>query len=525
MKQNCTTCQQPMLKDSPKGLCPTCLLNRAVGTPVESLYHYPITEKAQPLKQLSDAFSELEITELIGQGASGTVFKAYHSMGHESVALKVLSSKLSADVEFAERFVREGQTLATLNHPNIVKVLEAGERDGFHYILMEHIDGPDLKGLIRSKQLSLLDAQILIPQICEGVQYAHQQGVIHRDIKPENILVNEYGEVKIADFGLAKLTRTKELVSLTRTGQVMGTPHYMAPEQLENPMEVDHRADIYGVGVVIYELLTGELPIGRFPLPSEVEIATVQLDEVVLTLLEKKPEKRYQAISEVLHDIEKPLESLTHTVRYFKERKDSKTSRNAVMSAFSIPLSLAAPFGLNLILQHDDGNFFSVYKLLPFSLICIGLLSPILATFYGLRATHEILNNRGKTRGLYWSLAAVFGFPLIFADAVLINFAVPALGTGSSKAFLIVVLCTVILLFNGLALKFVVKKTRERSARWLNGVALLFCVLYTITLGLGGLRFVAHHAPLDTNERRLDKGLEKYSPYAKEELPSDLRRK
>ena len=144
-----------------------------------------------------------------------------------------------------------------------------------------------------------------MPQICEALQYAHDHGVVHRDIKPENVLLDKEGRVKIADFGIAKLVgkEAKDL-TLTGAGQIMGTPQYMAPEQIEHPLQVDHRADIYSLGVVFYQMLTGELPIGRFAPPSKKVQIDVRLDEVVLRALEKEPERRYQQASEIKTQVE-----------------------------------------------------------------------------------------------------------------------------------------------------------------------------------------------------------------------------
>ena len=144
-----------------------------------------------------------------------------------------------------------------------------------------------------------------MPQICEALQYAHDKGVVHRDIKPENILLDKEGRVKIADFGIAKLVgREAKDSTLTGAGQIVGTPQYMAPEQIEHPLEVDHRADIYSLGVVFYQMLTGELPIGRFAPPSKKVQIDVRLDEVVLRALEKEPEQRYQQASQVKTEVE-----------------------------------------------------------------------------------------------------------------------------------------------------------------------------------------------------------------------------
>ncbi len=147
---------------------------------------------------------------------------------------------------------------------------------------MEFVDGLNLRGLIRKGQLKPEEALRIVPQICEALQYAHDEGIIHRDIKPENILLDRRGNVKIADFGLAKLLGTMSPDSaLTGSRQVIGTLRYMAPEQMETPLAVDHRADIYSLGVVFYEMLTGELPLGRFAPPSKKVQVDVRLDEVV----------------------------------------------------------------------------------------------------------------------------------------------------------------------------------------------------------------------------------------------------
>ena len=170
---------------------------------------------------------------------------------------------------------------------------------------MEFVDGLTLRQLLDGGKLAPQEALAIVPQICEALQYAHDKGVVHRDIKPENILMDRGGQVKIADFGLAKLVgREAKDFTITGAGQVMGTPQYMAPEQIEHPQEVDHRADIYSLGVVFYQMLTGELPIGRFAPPSQKVQIDVRLDEVVLRALEKEPERRYQQASELKTHVE-----------------------------------------------------------------------------------------------------------------------------------------------------------------------------------------------------------------------------
>ncbi|HRZ36309.1 MAG TPA: serine/threonine-protein kinase, partial [Candidatus Paceibacterota bacterium] len=192
-----------------------------------------------------------------------------------------------------------------LNHPHIVAVHDFGQVGGQPYLVMEFVDGPNLRQVEQAGRLTAAQALEIVPQICEALQFAHNEGVVHRDIKPENILLDKKGRVKITDFGIAKiLGATSGKDSLTGAKDVVGTPHYMAPEQVEHPQAVDHRADIYSLGVVFYELLTGELPLGRFQPPSKKVQVDVRLDEVVLHTLEKEPERRYQHVSEVKTDVE-----------------------------------------------------------------------------------------------------------------------------------------------------------------------------------------------------------------------------
>jgi hypothetical protein len=235
----------------------------------------------------------------------GVVYRARQAGLDRVVALKILTRDREADPRFAERFAREARALARLNHPNIVTIHDFGETGGLCYLLMELVDGLSLRQLLQSGQLSPETGLAVVPRICEALQYAHEQGVVHRDIKPENILLDRKGRVKIADFGIARIVGSDTSgARLTEATQVIGTPHYMAPEQVERPLIVDHRADIYSLGVVFYEMLTGELPLGKFQPPSRRAELDVRLDEVVLRALEKEPERRYQRASEMRDDVE-----------------------------------------------------------------------------------------------------------------------------------------------------------------------------------------------------------------------------
>jgi uncharacterized protein (TIGR03435 family) len=257
------------------------------------------------VEQMAKLFPQLEIIELLGQGGMGAVYKARQPRLNRFVALKILSPEKQNDPQFAERFEREARALAWLNHPNIVTIYDFGETQGNYYLLMEFVDGMTLRQLLQARRLASAEALAIVPQICQALQYAHEQGIIHRDIKPENILLDKKGQVKIADFGIAKLlNQAPQNISLTGAKDVVGTPHYMAPEQIEKPQTVDHRADIYSLGVVFYEMLTGELPLGNFQPPSQKVQIDVRLDEVVLHAMEKEPERRYQKASQVKTAVE-----------------------------------------------------------------------------------------------------------------------------------------------------------------------------------------------------------------------------
>jgi predicted Ser/Thr protein kinase len=265
--------------------------------------------------EVARLFPQLEVLDFIGQGGMGAVYKARQKTLDRVVALKILPLGIGKEPGFAERFTREAKALARLNHPSVVTLYEFGQADGLFFFLMEFVDGVSLRRLLEVERISAREALAIVPQICDALQYAHDQGIVHRDIKPENILLDRQGKVKVADFGLAKIvgaggeaagaeSGAGDTPGLTDAGRVMGTPQYMAPEQWEHPSEVDHRADIYSLGVVFYQMLTGELPGKPIEPPSCKVQVDVRLDEVVLRALEKEPERRYQQASQVKTDVE-----------------------------------------------------------------------------------------------------------------------------------------------------------------------------------------------------------------------------
>src|SRR5688572_5105860 len=308
MLSRCPECHAPLHPGAAGGLCARCLMAGA-AEPTEP--SGPQSVPPAP-EELAAAFPHLEVLEIIGRGGMGAVYKVRQPKLDRFAALKLLPQSLAGAGEaFAVRFAREAKLLARLNHANIVAVYDHGQAGGFFYLLMEYVDGVNLRQAMRASRFTPEQALAIVPKVCEALQYAHDEGVVHRDIKPENILLDKKGRVKIADFGLAKLLGGEggaagaagagagATPALTRAHDVMGTPRYMAPEQVEKPNTVDHRADIYSLGVVFYEMLTGELPLGRFAPPSKVVRVDVRLDEVVLRALEKEPGLRYQNVSEV----------------------------------------------------------------------------------------------------------------------------------------------------------------------------------------------------------------------------------
>ncbi len=304
-RSNCPHCGKPVPPTTLGGICPECMLKAGFATQTEGPHGTKVLQPPPAPAEIAALFPQLEILECLGRGGMGVVYKARQPRLNRFVALKILARDKEQDAKFAERFTREAQALAQLNHPNIVTVHDFGEVAGHCYLVMEFVDGLNLRQLLQTRKMKPEQALTIVPKICEALQYAHEQGIVHRDIKPENILLDKSGRVKIADFGIAKMMGDEAgQQTLTGAREAVGTPHYMAPEQIEKPLTVDHRADIYSLGVVFYEMLTGELPLGKFQPPSAKVQIDVRLDEVVLHALEKEPERRYQQASQVKTAVE-----------------------------------------------------------------------------------------------------------------------------------------------------------------------------------------------------------------------------
>lgn len=240
-----------------------------------------------------------EIIRLIGRGGMGAVYEARQVDLDRRVAIKLLPPALEADEAFAERFRREAQTMARLRHPNLLSVFEFGQSAAGHlYFSMEYVEGGDLGSRMKRGPLSPLEALRLVKELCAALEVAHAHGVIHRDIKPSNILLTADGTVKVADFGIA-MAGDQPADRLTHTGLAVGTFDYAAPEQAAGT-KVDPRSDLYSVGVVCYELLTGRLPRGVFDPPSKLNAAvSPAVDPVVHTAMQNDPDRRYQTAGEL----------------------------------------------------------------------------------------------------------------------------------------------------------------------------------------------------------------------------------
>lgn len=461
----CPQCGIEVPGDAPQGLCPNCVLKAGFGTPLTgsgagsqgdaasegsaSARFIPPTPE-----ELAPYFPDLEILELIGRGGMGVVYKARQKRLDRLVALKILAPKIGQDAAFAARFEREARALAMLGHPHIVAVYDFGQTEGvgepeianpqspipdpksqipdpkfspLYYFLMEFIDGLSLRQLLDTGKLAPEEALAIVPQICEALQYAHDMGVVHRDIKPENILIDKRGRIKIADFGIAKLVgREAKDRTLTGEGQVIGTPQYMAPEQIEHPLQVDHRADIYSLGVVFYQMLTGELPIGRFAPPSKKVQIDVRLDEVVLRALEKEPELRYQHASDIKTQVENIVTTpLDGEIARLATPREPASDRNSTATQPRIPMTaiaglvwaaIAVPATIvSTILL--DVRYYAVGAVLLF----MGLSALLGTTALGCVALSQIRRSAGRLFGLRLALFDALLFPLLIIDGVMIS--------------------------------------------------------------------------------------------------------
>ncbi|MEZ0267687.1 MAG: serine/threonine-protein kinase [Phycisphaerae bacterium] len=318
---SCSTCHSPIPAGARTfGLCPRCLLRSAVASPGKS---GGAGVEPPTVEELVGVLPGLEVLELIGRGGMGAVYRARQASLDRLVAVKLFPGSAADDPAFAQRFENEARILASLSHPGIVAAYEFGRAGGHCYLVMELVAGHSLRDRLDLGPLPATEALGIAANVCDALACAHGRGVIHRDVKPANILLQDGGteesgasldaphlawgaparsRVRVADFGLAKLARaTGSSVALSLTGpdRLVGTPDYMAPEQRRPGAVVDARADLYAVGVVLYEMLTGELPLGRFAPPTN----DPAINALVLRCLEPSPDARPASAADLAREL------------------------------------------------------------------------------------------------------------------------------------------------------------------------------------------------------------------------------
>lgn len=279
-----------------------------------------------------------EVQEIIGVGGMAVVYKAYDSIDDRTVSIKVLKDEFLANDEFKRRFKNESKAIAVLSHPNIVKVYDVHFGDKLQYIVMEYVDGITLKEYIQKQgMITWNDAVYFTSQILRALQHAHDRGIVHRDIKPQNIMLLQNGQIKVADFGIARFSRSE---TKTMTENAIGSVHYISPEQAKGEF-TDERTDIYSVGVVLYEMLAGKVP---FEAENAVSVALMQLqneakrlteinpdiplglEQITVHAMQKNPARRYQTATEMLMDIEEIIKNpkTTFDYSYFVDKEPTK---------------------------------------------------------------------------------------------------------------------------------------------------------------------------------------------------------
>lgn len=257
-----------------------------------------------------------QVIERIGGGGMALVYRAHDILLNRNVAIKVLRNQFVHDEEFIRRFRREAQSAASLSHPNVVSIYDVGQEDEIHYIVMEYVEGKNLNEIIKERAPLQVDEAVRIAtQICDALDHAHQNQIIHRDIKPHNILIGRNGRVKVTDFGIARAVTS---TTITQTGSVVGSVHYFSPEHAKG-VATGEKSDLYSLGIVIYQMLTGSLPfLGESPISVALKHLQEEFEEprklnpmipqsvenIILKSMRKNPEERYQSAKEMLDDLE-----------------------------------------------------------------------------------------------------------------------------------------------------------------------------------------------------------------------------
>ncbi|MFD0894250.1 serine/threonine protein kinase [Luteolibacter ambystomatis] len=343
----CPRCGSPLAGGSVQGLCALCL----GGLPLETDTLMGVTGKLETLPpptigELAEFFPQLEMLGYLGRGGMGVVYQARQRSLDRLVALKLLAPERAGDPAFARRFAREARSLAALNHPHIVAVYDSGEAGGYFYLLMEYVDGQNLRETLRKRRMGPAEALDLIGPVCDALERAHRRGIIHRDIKPENLLIDRTGVVKIADFGISRmLGETVEehaaggAAPLHAPTLAVGTPAYAAPEQLA-AAPLDPRADLYSLGVVLCEMLTCMRP-DQVPLDKMRRQMPAKVYELIARSVKVAPDARFATAAELRRSVNQAREALEREPR----RKKLWVAGIAVVAAMAALAGIAAKAG------------------------------------------------------------------------------------------------------------------------------------------------------------------------------------
>src|SRR5215831_4978587 len=317
---------------------------------------------------MPERIGKYQVLERIGRGGMGTIFKALDPILDRRVALKVISPEIEVTDELRARFFREAQACARLSHPNIVTVYDMGEDDGRLYIVMEYLEGEELRHVIaQRREISLEDKLAIMVQVCDGLHYAHQKGIVHRDVKPGNVMLLRTGHVKLLDFGIAQIAAAES--DLTRTGLIMGTIRYISPEQVRG--RADHRSDMFSVGAVFYEFLSLRPPfIGDDPMqileqlraddpPSLVELDPTippDLAAIVERAMRKDPAERFGDLQEMRLELERVQHALAAETQRVRGRIRSQRERLGALRAELAARLGAAPAGNPPTTETQESN-------------------------------------------------------------------------------------------------------------------------------------------------------------------------
>jgi len=366
-----------------------------------------------------------ELEELVGSGGMSNVFRAHDRLLERTVALKILHEQFTRDEDYVERFRREARAVAQLAHPNIVTVIDRGEQDGRQYIVFEYVDGQNLKELTAGGPLDPREAIGLALQVARALSFAHERGLVHRDVKPQNVLLNDDGQAKVTDFGIA---RSLDVHGVTQTGTVLGTSDYIAPEQARG-QKVDPKTDIYSLGAVLYELLTGDVPFKgdnfvavamrhvNEPPPSVLDRrpdCPLRLDLAIQRAMAKDPEERFGSMDEFCAELEACLaeldgrggEGATMIVPPQPKPRRAKRPRQQIRIPWTPVLlvllaALLVAGGAYLLLREDGGTPFVAKSATskPVHLLGTGAYDP-----FGTGGEHDAAASRAtdRNRETFW---------------------------------------------------------------------------------------------------------------------------